>query len=73
MSSNVKVHEVDWKIIYNFVYVFHRNISHIIHHSWDISPNITKVHIQFKQYLLIPKHAWACKVHIHISDLENNI
>ena len=36
---------MNWKIIYDFVYVFHRNINHRIHRFWDISPNIKKVHI----------------------------
>ena len=30
MLFKVKGYEVDWNIIYDFVYVFHRNISHIM-------------------------------------------
>ena len=30
MSSKVKGHEVNWKIIYDFVYVLHINIGHSI-------------------------------------------
>ena len=28
-----------FKIIYDFVYVFHRNIGHGMHRFWDISSN----------------------------------
>ena len=40
MSAKVKGLNTNWKnIIYDFVYVFHRNIGHIMHRFWDISPN----------------------------------
>ena len=32
-------HKVNWKIIYDFVYVLHTNIGHSMHRFWDIGPN----------------------------------
>ena len=39
MSSKVKYHEANWKIIYDLLYVFHINFGHNMHHFWDISAN----------------------------------
>ena len=37
-SSKVKGPEVNWKIIYDFLYVFHGNFGHIMDCFWDIRP-----------------------------------
>ena len=31
--------KVNWKIIYDFVYVLNTNIGHSMHHLWDIGLN----------------------------------
>ena len=31
--------KVNWKIIYDFVYVLHTTIDHIMHRFWDIGLN----------------------------------
>ena len=35
----IQGHKVNWKIIYDFVYVFHTNIGHSMHRFWDIGLN----------------------------------
>ena len=37
--QGVKGHKVNWKIIYDFVYVLHTNIGHSMHRFWDIGLN----------------------------------
>ena len=37
--SKVKGHKVNWKIIYDFIYVLHTNIGHSMHRFWDIGLN----------------------------------
>ena len=37
MSSKVEGLNVNWKSIYDLVYVFHGNIGHSTHHFCDIS------------------------------------
>ena len=32
-------HKVNWKIIYDFVYVLHTSIGHSMHRFWDIGLN----------------------------------
>ena len=39
MSSKVKCLNVNWNIIYDFGYVYHTNIGHIMHRIWDTSWN----------------------------------
>ena len=49
MSFKVRGHDVDLEITYDFVYMsFIETLvmaCHGMHHFWDISPNITKIHI----------------------------
>ena len=35
----IKGPKENWKIIYDFVYVFHANIGHSMHRFWDIGLN----------------------------------
>jgi hypothetical protein len=37
MSSKVKRHYVNWKAIYDFLYVFHIHFCHNMHNLWDAS------------------------------------
>ena len=32
ISSKVKCYKVNWKAIYDLLYVFHKNFSHTMHH-----------------------------------------
>ena len=35
----IKGHNVNWKIIYDFVYVLHANFGHSMHRFWEIGLN----------------------------------
>ena len=39
MSSKVKFYKVNWKAIYDFVYVYHTNFDPTMYRFWDISSN----------------------------------
>ena len=41
ISSKVKCYtcyKVNWKAIYDLLYVFHTNFDHMMHHLWDTTP-----------------------------------
>ena len=41
ISSKVKCHtcyKVNWKAIYDLLYVIHTNFYHMMHHLWDTTP-----------------------------------
>ena len=39
MTSKVKFYQVNWKAIYDLLYVFHTNFHHTMYRFWDISWN----------------------------------
>ena len=48
ISSKVKCYtwcRVNWKVLYDLLYVFHTNFDHMMHHLWDTTP--------WKMYLLV--------------------
>ena len=42
MSSKVKFYQVNWKAIYDLLYVFHTNFDHTMYRFWDISWNLSQ-------------------------------
>ena len=44
MHPRVKGHKVNWKIIYDFLFVLHTNIGHSMHRFWDIGLTSKKLH-----------------------------